>query len=355
VSPDGSDSNSGDPSAPFRHISRAVSALQAGDTVVVMDGTYDNEGQVAVDDAGYVVQLRKSGTPNAPITIMAQNRGGAILNAASATRGDYDCYGARAYFDASYVSYVVIQGFVIENACFNGIHINGNAHDITVKWNEMRNIGNWNSPGGSLSASGTYLNSDEYNITFDGNVFHNIGGGTTVNQEHAIYSYSSNLTVINNIFFNQVHGWDIQIAGGSNLYIANNTFAYLNPNREGQIILWESEPISKVVIENNIFYQPLGTAVVTWEASSIGGCTIQNNLTTSGSIWDNGSKCAVGNNLLGVDPNFVNSLLGPLDFHLQPGSPAIGAGIARPAGALDYENRSRPMDVGFDLGALQTN
>lgn len=355
VSPAGNDANPGDQNAPFQHVSRGVAAAQAGDTVVVMDGTYDNEGKVADSSGGgSVVTLSNSGAPGSPITIMAQNRGGAILNAASSTRSSLGCYGAWAYFDADHVSYVVIQGFVIENACMNGIHMNGTAHDIMVKWNEIRNIGNWNSPGGPLSASGTYLNSNEYNITFDGNVFHDIGG-STANQEHAIYSYSSNLIVINNIFFNQVHGWDIQIAGGSNIFIGNNTFAYSNPNRDGQIILWESAPLSNVVIENNIFYQPPSTAVVSWQAGSINGCTIENNLTTSGSIWDNGSNCAVANNLAGVDPNFVNGLSGPLDFHLQPGSPAIGAGIIYPFATFDLEDRPRPTNAGLDLGALQTH
>jgi parallel beta helix pectate lyase-like protein/uncharacterized protein DUF1565 len=354
VSPAGNDANPGDPNAPFQHVSRGASAAQAGDTVVVMDGTYDNEGQVAQPGGGgYVVTLSNSGVPGAPITIMAQNRGGAILNAASSARSPLGCYGAWAYFDASHVSYVVIQGFIIENACLSGVHINGTAHDITVKWNEIRNIGKWDNPT-NQHASGTYLNPNEYNITFDGNVFHDIGGASN-NLEHAIYSYSSNLIVINNIFFNQVHGWDIQIAGGSNIFIGNNTFAYSNPNRDGQIILWESEPLSNVVIENNIFYQPPSTAVVSWQAGSINGCTIANNLTTSGSISDNGSNCAVANNLAGVDPNFVNGVSGPLDFHLQPGSPAIGSGIIYPFATSDLEGRPRPTNAGLDLGALQTH
>lgn len=354
VSPAGNDANPGDQNAPFQHVSRGVSAAQAGDTVVVMDGTYDNEGQVAQPGGGgYVVTLSNSGVPGAPITIMAQNRGGAILNAASSTRSALGCYGAWAYFNASRVSFVVIQGFVIENACLSGIQINGTAHDLTIKWNEIRNIGNWDNST-NQHASGTYLNSNEYNITFDGNVFHDIGGATA-NQEHAIYSYSSNLIVINNIFFNQVHGWDIHIAGGSNIFIGNNTFAYSNPNRDGQVILWQSQPLSNVVIENNIFYQPPSTAVVSWQAGSIPGCTIQNNLTTSGSIWDNGSNCAVVNNLVGVDPNFVNGLYGPLDFHVQPGSPAIGAGVPLPFASVDLENRPRPTNSAVDIGALQAH
>src|SRR5690349_24222594 len=67
VSPAGNDSNPGDQNAPFRHLSRGAAAAQAGDTVVVMDGTYDNEGQVAQPGGGYVVTLSNSGVPGAPI------------------------------------------------------------------------------------------------------------------------------------------------------------------------------------------------------------------------------------------------------------------------------------------------
>ena len=45
--------------------------------MVVMDGTYDNEGVVAPN---FVVTLQYSGTAANPITFMAQNRGQAILD-----------------------------------------------------------------------------------------------------------------------------------------------------------------------------------------------------------------------------------------------------------------------------------
>ena len=175
VSTSGSDSNAGTQSAPFRHVSHGVAAAHAGDTITVMNGTYDNEGQVADSSGGgSVVTMTNAGSSGNPITIMAQNRGGAVLNAASSTQSSLGCYGAWAYFDLSYTAYVVIQGFVIENACVNGFHANANAHDITIRWNEIKNIGNWNNPASTLSPSGIYLNSSEYNFTFDGNIFHDM-------------------------------------------------------------------------------------------------------------------------------------------------------------------------------------
>src|SRR5262249_17841212 len=155
-------SNSGAQSAPFRHISRGSSAAHAGDTVIVMDGTYDNEGQVADSGGGgSVVTVSNKGTSGAPITIMAQNRGGAILDASAGYQSGLGCRAAWAYFDLSYTAYVVIQGFVIQNGCVNAFHANGDAHDITIKWNEIRNIGTWDNPASALSPSGIYINHDE--------------------------------------------------------------------------------------------------------------------------------------------------------------------------------------------------
>src|SRR5437016_4155322 len=118
------------PSSPRQRISQGASCLmQAGDTLIVMDGTYDNEGQVAdgTTGGGSVVTLNISGSAGNPMVIKAQHRGNAILNAASTTESSSipNCYGAFAYFDAGHAAYVNIEGFVIENACILGIRING--------------------------------------------------------------------------------------------------------------------------------------------------------------------------------------------------------------------------------------
>src|SRR5436190_18720895 len=78
VSTAGSDSNPGSQSAPFRHLSKgAAVATKPDDTVIVMDGTYNNEG---VTKPNFVVTLYYSGTSGHPITFIAQNRGKAILD-----------------------------------------------------------------------------------------------------------------------------------------------------------------------------------------------------------------------------------------------------------------------------------
>src|SRR5258706_9863538 len=79
VATTGSDSNPGTQTAPFRHLTKgAAVATQPGDTVIVRDGTYDNEGVV---EPNFVVWLYYSGTAANPITFKAENRGKAILDA----------------------------------------------------------------------------------------------------------------------------------------------------------------------------------------------------------------------------------------------------------------------------------
>jgi hypothetical protein len=355
VSPAGSDSNPGTQNAPLQHLSVAAAmAGNPGDTVIALDGTYNSEGVVTTaQSVSSVVVLHHSGAPGMPITFRALNRGGAILDAGNTSSSA--CNGAWAYFDVGNVSYIVIQGFVIQNGCYNGIRSNGSAHNVTIRWNEIRYIGNWANPAGPSSPSGTYLNSSEYAFTFDGNLFHDIGGGSNTNQQHAIYTSGSMVTVVNNIFYNLAHGWAIQTAGGNGVLIANNTFAFPNPNRTGQVELWDGgDPgsLANVTIRNNIFYQPTDIAVVTTLSAPMGGgCSIDHNLTTVGQMYDGGSPCTVATNLTGTDPMLADVATTPYDFRLLAGSPAIGAGIPVTAAAVDFYGIPRLMEGAFDVGA----
>ena len=330
VATTGRDSNAGNERAPFRHLSRAAAAARRpGDTVIVLDGTYDNEGVVTTTaSVRSVVTLKASGAEGKPITFRALHRGQAILDAGNT--GTATCNGAWAYFDLRDAAYVVIQGFVIQHGCYNGIRSNDHAHDVTIRWNEIRDIGNWDNPAYQFSPSGIYLNRSEYGFTFDGNVFHDIGGGPNVNMQHAIYTAASLVTIVNNVFYSMTHGWAVQASGGAGLVIANNTFAFPNPHRTGQVELWDNDQpgsLSNVTIRNNIFYNPLDVAVVTTLRGPISGsCAIDHNLTTARAIYDGGAPCDVRNNRTDVDPGLVNVSVTPFDFRLRPGSPAAGLG-----------------------------
>jgi hypothetical protein len=326
VATTGSDPNPGTQSAPFRHLSKAaLTATQPGDTVIVMDGTYDNEGVIAPN---VVVILSYSGSPGSPITFRAQNSGKAILDSMNSSTTT-SCDGASAYFGLKSTSFIVIQGFVIQRGCDSGIETDGAAHDIAIRWNEIRNIAN-HTVTDQMGRSGIYLHASEYNFIFDGNSFHDIGrtdGQTLLHFDHGIYSQGQNMTIINNIFYNMNRGFSIQIAdGASNWLVANNTFAFGNANGEtGQIMFWGTN--SNIAVRNNIFYNP-NSAAITRYSATISGCRFDHNLVYGVStVISDVTGFTMGTNQIGVDPLFVNASTAPYDFHLQPGSPGIDAGV----------------------------
>jgi hypothetical protein len=334
VATTGSDSNPGTQSAPFRHLSKAaLTASQPGDTVIVMDGTYDNEGAVAPN---IVVILYYSGTAGNPITFRSQNRGGAILDSMNSSTTT-SCDGASAYFGLKSTSFIIIQGFVIQRGCDAGIETDGAAHDIAIRWNEIRNIAN-HTVTDQMGRSGIYLHASEYNFIFDGNSFHDIGrtdGTTLLHFDHGIYAQGQGMTIINNIFYNMNRGFSIQLAdGASNWLVANNTFAFGNANGEaGQIMFWGTN--SNITVRNNIFYNPNSSAITRY-AATISGSAFDHNLIygVSTAIADP-TGFTVGINQIGANPLFVNASTTPYDFRLQSGSPGIGAGVTD-VGAQQY-------------------
>lgn len=348
VSTTGSDSNPGTASAPFQHVSKGVgSAVNPGDTVIVMNGTYGNEGVLAPN---YVVTLNNSGVAGNPITIMAQNRGQAILDSGN-TSTTTTCNGASSYFNLNNASFVVIQGFVIQHACDSGIQSNNAAHDITFRWNTIQYIAN-REVTDQYGRDGIYLNTSEYNFTFDGNIFHDIGrtsGITLMQLDHGIYSHAQNVTITNNVFYNMDRGYSIQLAdGAANYVIANNTFAGGNADgAAGQIMYWGGN--TNIAVENNIFYQPNTSALIEFEAT-ISGSTFNNNIIYGVSSIMDGSTTGItiGTNQIGANPLFVNATSTPPNFELQSGSPAIAGGVALSAVSIDINGvtRANPPDIG---------
>jgi len=352
VSTAGSDSNPGTQTAPFRHLTKAAAtATQPGDTVIVMDGTYDNEGVVAPN---FVVTLYYSGTSGNPITFKAQNRGKAILDAMN-TSTTTSCNGASSYFNLYNASFIVIQGFVIQRSCDMGIQSNDAAHDILIKWNEIRNIAN-RTVTDQMGRNGIFVNSSEYNFTFDGNSWHDIGrtdGQTNLHFDHGIYSHAQNVTIINNLFYNLDRGWSIQLAdGASNWLVANNTFAFGCANGEaGHIMFWGNN--SGITVRNNIFYNPNSSALTRY-AATITNSPFDHNLVYGvGSIISDSSGFTIGTNQIGPNPSFVNASTAPYDFHTQAGGAGIDAGMNLAQVPIDIDGIIRPQGASTDMGATE--
>jgi nitrous oxidase accessory protein NosD len=120
VSPSGNDAAAGSDTAPFKTIQRAVTAANAGDTVLVHAGTY----------LGF--QVMKSGTASAPLTVKAE--AGVNINGAGTTDRDA--------IHVENASYVIIDGFTVTGATRSGISsitsdhitIRNNRSDQNAKW-----------------------------------------------------------------------------------------------------------------------------------------------------------------------------------------------------------------------------
>jgi hypothetical protein len=346
VATDGKDSGHGSRTAPFRTVIRGMQAANAGDTVIVRDGTYGHERSVTGGDGNQdnhsPVVLRRSGRPDAWITLRAERKWGAIL----------DCeMRCDSYIDLFNASYIVIEGFVITRGFREGIHSNDAAHHITIRGNRIEYIANRPSSTGR-GLSGMYTNQACHDFIVDGNVFHDIGRSNPSQLDHALYLHGSGMTVANNVFYNIHHGWSIQTAEGlDGALIAHNVFAFENtPGKTGQIMLWGRQ--ANLIVRDNIFYETERFAITRYQAS-ISSCSIDHNMiygTTAPQVMMDTSGCSVHDNRIGVDPLFVNTIREPYDFHLRANSRAIGAAAATSV-SIDFDGLAR-SSTHSDIGAF---
>lgn len=344
----GNDANAGTSTAPWRTIQHAADAANPGDTVIVNDGLYSGGANV--------VTIGRSGTASAWLVFRAAHRWGAVVDGRNnASAVGFEING----------SYVRVEGFEVRGTNRYGIDAY-NGHDVDVVGNHVHDVGHvcTDDVGGRVG-----IDAYARNLTIERNVVHDVGRfgpgeqgcspstGNWQNHDHGIYQgseyagQSDNLVVRNNIFYHFTHGWAIQRYDGSGtsvngLTIVNNTFVGANPWRDGQIII--ATGASNVVISNNIFYQP-ATAGIWFDTGGLTNVTVSNNLSFGAAVSTGLSGVASASNLVNVDPRFVS--VSGLDFHVQSGSPAIGAGMTLSSVPNDFDGYGR---IGaYTIGAYQ--
>ncbi len=344
VAPSGLDGNDGSSQAPFATIQAAANIVNPGDTVIVRDGTYGGSYS-----SGYLVWMTRSGTADAPITFRAEHKWGAVLDGESNT-GQWG-WG----FSGGGISYITVQDFEVTGFAKDGFTASsGSQNHITLRGNHIHHIGVGDSTS-SIGINGIFDGTGTQYMMYDGNVIHNIGrtGPPTeqFNMDHGIYTCGSHNVITNNIFYDCNAGWGVQVAGYTAVdgtVISNNVFA--GGYKCGQIVLWQT--CQNTTIQNNIFYDPAVLNAINYVSAVLSGVAIRNNLVFGGGLMDAPPSGVVASqNLSGQDPLFA----GPTghDFHLQPGSPAIGAGTPDLAPATDIDGLVRPQGAGIDIGAYQ--
>lgn len=343
ISPTGNNANAGTTGSPWRTLQYGADQVFAGDTLILKDGTYPSEGVVTGGDGDgnnySVAILHNSGTRLQPITIRAENRHAAILDAENL---------ADSYINLLNVSYVTLKDLVIKRGYKDGIHSNDRAHHIKILGNRIEFIANRSTATG-LGLDGLYTNPNCHDFVIDGNLWRDIGRTDANWLDHALYLHGYNYQITNNIFFNQPKGWHIQTADGlSNVLIANNTFAFPCGNtQDGHLMLWDRH--SNIIIRNNIFYLPTGYALTRYTSVITAGIVDRNIVYSVGSMMADSSGFVLSNNQLGVNPSLVNA--GAYNFHLNSGSPARDAARVEPCAPLDYDGVVRGATP--DIGAFQ--
>ena len=171
VSGTGSDNNSGlTINQAFRNIQKAADLAQPGDVVNVLDGIYTQD-----DPNSNIVNIRTSGTANAPITFQAYPGAAPKLNSRNWSGINVD--GA---------SYIVIRGFEIQ----------GNNDNITYDYAyaERNNTNNPLTSGNCLGVNSSRSETPvryPHHVTISGNKVYKCGGG-------GIYTYNADYVTVEN-------------------------------------------------------------------------------------------------------------------------------------------------------------
>jgi uncharacterized repeat protein (TIGR02059 family) len=266
-------------------------------------------------------------------------------------------------------------------------HIYGKytARNILVEDNYFHD--GWHTTGPDFSVGSS---ASSYTSSIDGaivrrNVFYD--PPTSTSSAHQIfiqnYLWSSlasridNLYIYSNIFISPC-GAAINMEGSQSVYIYNNTF--YNNNNRGSIHVWIDNNNSSVKIKNNIFY-----TLLNFETGGTGaGLFIRSGQDYTKVDADYNLYYRINNSLRIIDKEagsaryFMNDIarirselgyeihsptpanpmfVSSTDYHVQQGSPAIGAGVAIPEVTTDLEGNAftNPPNIGCYATPLLTN
>jgi uncharacterized delta-60 repeat protein len=382
VSPTGNDTTgTGSISAPYQTIQKAAFVVLPGDTVIVRDGVYSTNPYVDNPNKWGLVVIQRGGSSSGWVTFKSENKGGAVLDGNNTFKWGFHLE-PLVPGETPGPSYIRIQDFKIRNIYgtgqpggtegATGIDLGWPGSNYEITGNHIHDIGRRCSDSDGFF--GMYLHNLN-SVVVQKNVIHDIGRfspgngcnpSTTryENRDHGIYVDGiTGITIKNNIIYNIGHGWGVQFFSGagtrsSGILVANNTFAFQNPYRDGHIVLGEPG-IDNANIQNNIFYIPR-TAGVRIDTDpplpTFSNVIVTKNLIHQGVINSgSGTGVTFSDNLENTNPLLLNPNPDPslALFQLQSGSPARDAGVALTEVMGDFDGSSRPYGLTWDIGAYE--
>ena len=384
VSQNGSKGNPGTEAYPWQTLQYAAGRVEAGDSVLVANGTY----------AGFSIST--AGDSLNPIVFKAS--GSEVLINQAAQRDNIEVYLAH---------YVVIEGFIVSNAERAGISVLGYADNeclnVTIRNNKCLNNGKWgiftayakgvviesNETAGSGIEHGVYIsNSSDYPILRNNNAHHNNGSGIQINADPAfagdgIVSFA---LVENNVCYENGAGGGaaLNFASIRNCIIKNNL---MYDNHAGGMAFWDdgfgnnmgckdNKIYNNTVIMpsngrwalnmintstgneiiNNILLHKGNRGGLEIDASSMDGLVSDYNILSLVSSNENRISLTDWQNQSGQDLHSFSAspeelFVGSADYHLKDHSPAIDKGLNLVEVKTDFEGDARPAGSFTDIGA----
>jgi hypothetical protein len=322
VSPRGSDANRGTARRPWRTLAKAARSARAGDTVVLMSGTYGARGRR--------IEFERSGTRSAPITFRGAGRPtilggiivsgdhvrlrglvfdgptGPVLDPESDNPGGEDVQIAL-YGDGSQVARSEIRN----NRWHAGIFVD-DAEDVSIVANHIHDNGAFDRP-------------DQANL------------------DHGIYFAGGSGVVANNLIEHNLAFGVHLYPDASGVIVTHNTI--VRHGRSGVII---ADQASDNVVVNNIVARNAQNSI---RSSGLDG---KGNIARNNIVWANGGG-NIGAEADGIaladnrqaDPRLDSA------WRPSPRSPAIDSAIGIGAVGDDISGRPRPDGRASDVGAYE--
>jgi hypothetical protein len=395
--PNASDSNPGTEALPWKTLTKAANTAQAGDTVLVRAGTYNES-----------LTLTHSGTVDAPITFSNHNGAAVVIDGQHSRPSNVTVQNAN---------YVIVSGFEMVHAASNAVvlqntqHVqvlNNHVHDgdsrgivlrqgslgARIAYNEVNNMQddplmNWLEYNPSIRYDDTII---EHNYLHDCFVGHSDGIQWVAPSANTIIRYNvvadttqniyiapdhlnvDSLEIYGNVVYNQNYNtWGkgiyvVATAGSdatiTNVSIHSNTIGH---HSVGWCVLLQGD-LSNVSFRNNIFSTDGDSAInLANNADDPNQISLDYNLYWRPDVGANAlivwggwydtlaqfKSAHPGQEVHGVEANplFVNE--SGHNYHLNASSsPAFNAGTNVGTGP-DFDGWERPWSGGWDLGAFE--